>query len=193
MHRRPIIGIPTQNLQSLGGIPAEFPPSWVMSQRYILTLTAAGAIAFGAFTSACGSAQGDGAPDAAAHPIVGSWTGPYGGVPPWNDADPKLFPAAFETALAEQRAEIDAIASDRSAPDFENTIGALERSGRTLDRVARLFAVLRQNISTPEIQELDREWQPKLSAATASIPSASVGGSACRLPTSPARGYRPRS
>ena len=44
MHRRPIIGIPTQNLQSLGGIPAEFPPSWVMSQRYILTLTAAGAI-----------------------------------------------------------------------------------------------------------------------------------------------------
>jgi peptidyl-dipeptidase Dcp len=135
----------------------------------MIHLTAAGAIAFGAFTSACGSAQGDGAPDAAAHPIVGSWTGPYGGVPPWNDADPKLFPAAFETALAEQRAEIDAIASDRSAPGFENTIGALERSGRTLDRVARLFAVLRQNISTPEIQELDREWQPKLSAATDAI------------------------
>ena len=44
MHRRPVIGIPTQNLQSLGGIPADFPPSWVMSQRYILTLTAAGAI-----------------------------------------------------------------------------------------------------------------------------------------------------
>jgi putative glutamine amidotransferase len=44
MHRRPIIGIPTQTLQSLGGIPAEFPPSWVMSQRYIRTLTAAGAI-----------------------------------------------------------------------------------------------------------------------------------------------------
>ena len=44
MHGRPVIGIPTQNLQSLGGIPAEFPPSWVMSQRYILTLTAAGAI-----------------------------------------------------------------------------------------------------------------------------------------------------
>ena len=44
MHRRPVIGIPTQNLQSLGGIPSEFPPSWVMSQRYILTLTASGAI-----------------------------------------------------------------------------------------------------------------------------------------------------
>ncbi len=44
MHRRPIIGIPTQTLQSLGGIPAEFPPSWVMSQRYIVTLTASGAL-----------------------------------------------------------------------------------------------------------------------------------------------------
>ena len=44
MDQRPIIGIPTQTLQSLGGIPAEFPPSWVMSQRYITTLIAAGAI-----------------------------------------------------------------------------------------------------------------------------------------------------
>jgi putative glutamine amidotransferase len=44
MSKRPIIGIPTQVLQSLGGIPAEFPPSWAMSQRYIHALTAAGAI-----------------------------------------------------------------------------------------------------------------------------------------------------
>jgi putative glutamine amidotransferase len=42
--RRPVVGIPTQTLQSLGGVPAEIPASWVMSQRYILTLTAAGAI-----------------------------------------------------------------------------------------------------------------------------------------------------
>lgn len=42
--RRPVVGIPTQTLQSLGGVSAEIPPSWVMSQRYIVTLTAAGAI-----------------------------------------------------------------------------------------------------------------------------------------------------
>lgn len=42
--RRPIIGIPTQTLQSLGGVSAEIPPSWVMSQRYVVTLTNAGAI-----------------------------------------------------------------------------------------------------------------------------------------------------
>ena len=44
MSSRPVIGIPTQTLQSLGGVSAEIPPSWVMSQRYILTLTAAGAL-----------------------------------------------------------------------------------------------------------------------------------------------------
>ena len=42
--RRPVVGIPTQTLQSLGGVSSEIPPSWVMSQRYILTLTAVGAI-----------------------------------------------------------------------------------------------------------------------------------------------------
>ena len=42
--KRPIVGIPTQTLQSLGGVSAEIPPSWVMSQRYVMTLTNAGAI-----------------------------------------------------------------------------------------------------------------------------------------------------
>jgi putative glutamine amidotransferase len=41
---RPVIGVPTQTLQSLGGVSAEIPPSWVMSQRYIVTLTNAGAL-----------------------------------------------------------------------------------------------------------------------------------------------------
>jgi putative glutamine amidotransferase len=41
---RPVVGIPTQTLQSLGGVSSEIPPSWVMSQRYIITLAAAGAI-----------------------------------------------------------------------------------------------------------------------------------------------------
>jgi putative glutamine amidotransferase len=42
--RRPVIGIPTQTLQSLGGVSTEIPPSWVMSQRYILTVTSVGGI-----------------------------------------------------------------------------------------------------------------------------------------------------
>jgi putative glutamine amidotransferase len=44
MQKRPVIGVPTHTLQALGGIPAECPPSWVMSQRYVNTLAAAGAL-----------------------------------------------------------------------------------------------------------------------------------------------------
>jgi putative glutamine amidotransferase len=44
--RRPIIGVPTQTLQSLGGISTDIPPSWVMSQRYVLAMTEAGAAPF---------------------------------------------------------------------------------------------------------------------------------------------------
>src|SRR5215211_2242203 len=46
VHKRPIVGVPTQTLQTLGGISADIPPSWVMSQRYVLTLTSAGAIPY---------------------------------------------------------------------------------------------------------------------------------------------------
>ena len=134
----------------------------------IIIMTLAGAIALGAFTST-DQAAADEQPGRAANPLVAPWTGPYGGVPPWDQARPELFPAAFETALAEQRKEFDAVANDPAAPTFENTIAAMERAGETLDRVARLFAVLRQNISTPEIQKIDREWQPKLSAAADAI------------------------
>ena len=132
-----------------------------------IIITLAGAIALGAFTSTPPAAGEQ--PGRTANPLVAPWKGPYGGVPPWDEARPELFPAAFETALAEQRKEFDAIAGDPAAPTFENTIAAMERAGETLDRVARLFAVLRQNISTPEIQKIDREWQPKLSAAADAI------------------------
>ena len=99
------------------------------------------------------------------NPLVAPWTGPYGGVPPWDKAKPQYLPEAFTIALAQRRAEIEAIAADPAPPTFENVIAAMERSGRTLERVVPLFGVLRHNLSTPEIQALDREWQPKLAAA----------------------------
>jgi len=113
--------------------------------------------------------QGDRATPPSTNPLTRPWGGPYGGVPPWDLAKPELFPGAFEAAIAEQRAEIAAIASAPNPPSFDNTIAAMERSGRMLDRLNRLFGVVRQNISTPQIQALDREWQPKLAAADDAI------------------------
>ena len=82
---------------------------------------------------------------------------------------PELFSGAFEEALAERSAEIDAIVTNADAPTFENTIAALERAGRTLDRVERMFGVARESVTNPAYQALEREWQPKLAAAADAI------------------------
>jgi peptidyl-dipeptidase Dcp len=99
------------------------------------------------------------------NPLTDPWPGPYGGVPPWHDVRPEHFPDAFETALADEREAIGRIASNPAPATFENTIEALERAGRSRDRVQRVFAVMRLNLSTPEYRALDREWQPRLAAA----------------------------
>ena len=52
---------------------------------------------------------------------------------------PEHFRPAFELAMADHLAEIEAIAAAPQAPSFDNTIAALERSGRALDRVNAVF------------------------------------------------------
>jgi len=102
---------------------------------------------------------------AAADPLLAPWTGPYGGVPPWDRVKPELFPAAFTTSLALLHAEIDAIAENPDAPTFANTIVPLEDAGRAEDRVESLFGVMTDNLSSPEIQAVEAEWSPKMAAA----------------------------
>ncbi|MEQ1756934.1 MAG: M3 family metallopeptidase [Vicinamibacterales bacterium] len=97
--------------------------------------------------------------------LTSPWPGPHGGVPPWDKVVAADFPQAFTVALAEERAEIATIAGRAEPPTFENTIAALQRAGRTKERVQRLFNVMRLGMSTPEYQALDREWQPRLSVA----------------------------
>jgi peptidyl-dipeptidase Dcp len=104
-----------------------------------------------------------------ANPLATPWPGPYGGVPPWDHLAPELFPDAFREALAEQRAEIETIADSTETPTFANTVEALERSGKARERVERLFEVARENVTNPEYQALEREWQPALAAATDAI------------------------
>ncbi len=75
---------------------------------------------------------------------------------------PQHFPGAFEAALAEELKEIEAIAANTDEPTFDNTFAAMERSGSALDRITRMFNVARENVTTPDYQTLEREWQPKL-------------------------------
>ena len=100
-----------------------------------------------------------------ADPMLAPWSGPYGGVPPWDRAKADLFPASFELGLATLTAEIDAIATNPEPPTFDNVIGALEDAGRHEGRADTVFSVLTNNLSEPEVKAVDRDWSPKITAA----------------------------
>jgi peptidyl-dipeptidase Dcp len=98
------------------------------------------------------------------NPLLAPWTGPYGGVPPFDKVKVEHFQPALEAAMAEQLAEVDKIANDPAPPTFENTLAALERSGRTLDRVGTIFGVYSGTMSTPDFQKVEEEMAPRLAA-----------------------------
>lgn len=103
------------------------------------------------------------AQDPAVDALLAEWTGPYGGVPPWDKVETRLFLPAVDQASRLFLAEVAAIAESPEPPTFDNTLAALERSGRPLDRVATLFFVMAGNRNTPEIQDLTAIIEPKLS------------------------------
>jgi peptidyl-dipeptidase Dcp len=97
--------------------------------------------------------------------LLKPWSGPHGGVPPWDQADPALVPAALELGIALQEAEVQAISNDPAAPTFANTIDAMQNAGRHLDRATTIFGVMTDNVSNEAIQGLEAEWSPRLTAA----------------------------
>ena len=101
--------------------------------------------------------------------LLADWAGAFDGVPPFDRVQPSLFPEAFQFAIDEQRREVQAIANNPEAPTFANTIEALERSGERLGRVGSLFGVMMSNMANPEYQALQREWGPRLAAASDEI------------------------
>ncbi|HWM88719.1 MAG TPA: M3 family metallopeptidase, partial [Kofleriaceae bacterium] len=87
----------------------------------------------------------------------------------WDKVKTEMFPAAFEIGLAMLLAEVEAIATDPAPPTFKNTIGAMENAGRHQDRAEVLFGVWTDNLNTPEVQAVDREWAPKVAATSDKI------------------------
>jgi peptidyl-dipeptidase Dcp len=95
------------------------------------------------------------------NPLLSEWAGALE-LPPFEAIKPGHFRPAFDRALAEHRAEIDAVAANTAAPDFENTIAALERAGRALERVASVFFVLAGADTSDEIEAIERDVSPLL-------------------------------
>jgi peptidyl-dipeptidase Dcp len=101
------------------------------------------------------------------NPLLKAWQTPLE-TPPFAEIAPEHFLPAFEQAFADHSAEIAAITHDPSAPDFPNTITALERSGKLLSRVSAVFYDLVSAHSNPALLEIDkdvslrmaRHWNP---------------------------------
>ncbi len=98
------------------------------------------------------------------NPLLAKWTGPYGGVPPFDQVKVEQFKPALEAAMAENLAEVEQIANDPAAPTFENTIVAMENAGRRLTDVGTFYGVWSSTMNGPEFQVVEREMAPRLAA-----------------------------
>ncbi len=97
------------------------------------------------------------------NPLLQSWDEPFG-LPPFPRVRAEHFAPAFEQAMAAHRTEIARIATAAAGPTFDNTIAALDRSGRLLTRTEQLFFNLTASETSPELQAVERDVAPKLAA-----------------------------
>src|SRR3546814_8381364 len=84
--------------------------------------------------------------------LLADWSGPYGGVPPFDKVTPEIFPEALQYAIAEQRREVLAITNNPAPPTFQNTGEGLKKTGERLDRELYVFDVMTRKMTTPEYQ-----------------------------------------
>lgn len=96
-----------------------------------------------------------------ANPLIGAWNTPDG-VPPYDRIKPEHYEPAFDLAISAAREQNQRIANDPAAPTFENTIEAMERSGRELSRVASTFFTVASADATTANQAVQKAIAPKL-------------------------------
>ena len=106
---------------------------------------------------------------AGAHPFdAAAWPTPFG-LPPFEAIRPEHYVPAFADALKAHEAEIALIAGNPEAPSFDNTVAALERSGRALERVGSVFFNLTGSTTSPELQAIERAVAPQLARHSSAI------------------------
>ena len=102
------------------------------------------------------------------NPLLADWSTPFG-LPPFDQISDDDFMPAVEAALATSRANIAAIADNPDAPDFDNTIAAMEAADKMLNRVLSAFYSLAGADSNPAREALQRDFAPLLSAYSSEI------------------------
>ncbi len=94
--------------------------------------------------------------------LLQEWETPFE-MPPFAAIRDEDFMPAFREAMRRHRAEVNAIAGNAEVPTFANTVEALERAGRGLQKVSTVFFNLASSDSNDERQKIEREISPVLS------------------------------
>ncbi len=102
------------------------------------------------------------------NPLLEEWTTEFG-VPPFDKIKAEHFAPAFEVAIAEHKAEIEAIVADKAEPTFENTIVALDNAGIKLSEVGLIFGMLSSSDLTPEMDAVQNQMTPILEEHSSTI------------------------
>jgi len=95
------------------------------------------------------------------NPLLAPWTAPFG-VPPFDRIRPEHFAPAFDYAMRLHLEEVAAIGANSASPNFANTVEAMQRSGRALERVGMVFSNLVVSQGGDALQAVDLEMSPKL-------------------------------
>ena len=122
------------------------------------TIMAAG---LAAVLTACGS-SGNKTETMTENPLLTEFKTPFG-VPPFDKIELDDYMPAFKEGIAQQQKEVEEIVKQEAAPDFENTIVALDQSGDLLRKVSAIFYGLNSANTNDEMQALSRELSPLLS------------------------------
>lgn len=98
------------------------------------------------------------------NPLIKDWTGPYGGLPPFDKVKVNQFKPALTTAMMANLQEISAIVKTPAPANFDNTIAAMERTGRMLERVQTVYGIWSSNMSSDDFQKVEAEMEPQMAA-----------------------------
>ncbi|WP_456462891.1 M3 family metallopeptidase [Lutibacter sp.] len=133
--------------------------------NYFNTVTLKFVLVFSVFIAitSCNQNKGKTQDMQATNILLEEWTGPYGGVPAFDKMNIKNIKSALEVGMKENLADIDLITKNSKKPTFKNTIVALEKAGKTLNRVQRYYGIWSANVSSPEFRKIQKEMAPVLS------------------------------
>jgi peptidyl-dipeptidase Dcp len=103
------------------------------------------------------------------NPLIQKWEDRYNGIPPFDKVKIEDFIPAEELAIAEQRAEINLITSNKEAPTFANTIEAMEKTGITRKRVEAIYYVWQSSMGSPALDAIQEKLEPRIAGFADSI------------------------